>query len=217
KIIAASLLFLISPCMPQSAMIFSILSKYPLIYTLIIFIYIFFVGIFSSFFLNKVIKGETGDLFIEIPPYHKPVFKNLVFKLKIRIKEFIKDAVPFVIGGVFLINLLDIFSILGFVSKIFGSVFSKTFSLPKETATIVMLGFLKKDVAITLLTPFNLSLKDIMVSCFFLVTYMPCLASIFVLLRELGKRITSYVILFNLIISTIFTFIFSIILGFIIK
>ncbi len=212
KMIAASLMFLISPCMPQTAMIFSILSKYPLIYTIIVLLYIFFVGIIASFFLNKVIKGEANDLFMEIPSYHKPVFKNLIFKLKIRTREFLLDAIPFVIGGIFLINLLDIFSVLNFISKFFGPIFSKVFSLPVETSTIVMLGFLKKDVAITLLTPFNLSLKDLMVSCFFLVAYMPCLASIFVLFRELGKKITFYVLGFNLLVAMIFTFLFSLIL-----
>ncbi len=215
KIIAASLLFLISPCMPQSAMIFSILSKYPVTYTLIIFAYIFLVGIVASFILNKILKGDSTDLFIEIPPYHKPILKNLIFKLKIRIKEFIIDAVPFVIGGIFLINLLDILGVLALISKIFAPILSKIFSLPEQTSTIVMLGFLKKDVAISLLAPFDLSLKDLMVSCFFLVIYMPCLASIFVLLRELGKKITLYVISFNLIVAAIFTFIFSLILNFI--
>lgn len=213
KIIAAALLFLISPCMPQSAMIISILSKYPLIYTLIIFTYIFSTGVIASFFLNKIMKGEGNDLFIEIPPYHKPVLKSLLFKLKIRIKEFIKDAVPLVIGGIFLVNILDIFSVLKFISELFGPLFSKLFSLPSEISSLIFLGFLKKDVAITLLAPFNLSLKGLMVSSFFLVTYMPCLASIFVLLKELGNKITFYVIGFNLLATIIFTFIFSIILN----
>ncbi len=209
KIIAASLLFLISPCMPQSAMIFAILSKYPLIYTVIVFVYIFLVGILASYVLNKILKGSSNDLFIEIPPYHKPVFKNLVFKIRLRITQFLLDAVPFVMGGILIINILDIFSILDLLSKISAPFLSKIFSLPAQTSSIVMLGFLKKDVAITLLTPFNLSLKEIMVSCFFLVTYMPCLASIFVLLKELGKKLTFYVIIFNLLISLVFTFIFS--------
>ncbi|MEW6012520.1 MAG: FeoB small GTPase domain-containing protein [Elusimicrobiota bacterium] len=209
KIIAASLLFLISPCMPQSAMIIAILSKYPLIYTGIVFVYIFFVGISASYVLNRMLKGTADDLFIEIPPYHKPVFKNLVFKMRLRITQFLLDAVPFVMGGIFVINILDMFSILDLLSKFFAPVLNKIFSLPAQTSSIVMLGFLKKDVAITLLAPFNLSLKEIMVSCFFLVTYMPCLASIFVLLKELGKKITFYVIFFNLLISLIFTFIFS--------
>lgn len=212
KIIAASLLFLIAPCIPQSAMIFAILSKYNFIYTIAIFIYIFLVGIFASFLLNKILKGFANDLFIEIPPYHKPVLKNLIFKMKIRIRDFIVDAVPFVIGGIFLINILDIYSVLDFITKIFGPIFSKLFQLPKETSYLVILGFLKKDVAITLLTPFNLPLKAIMVSSFFLATYLPCLASIFVITKELGKKNAFYVIFFNFILSFIFTIILSLIL-----
>lgn len=213
KIIAASLLFLISPCMPQTAMIFSVLSKYNFFYTIILFSYIFLVGIIASFILNKILKGSSNDLFIEVPPYHIPIFKNIFFKLGLRIKDFIIDAVPFVVAGIFLINILDILNFLDFLSNLFAPIFSKIFKLPSQTASLFMVGFLKKDVAITLLIPFNLNLKDIMISSFFLVTYMPCLASIFVLLRELGKKTTLYVIIFNLIISLIFTSIFYFVLN----
>lgn len=212
KIIASSLLFLISPCMPQSAMILSILSKYELFYTFILFSYIFLVAIISSFFLNKVLKGTSNDLFIEVPPYHVPVLRNVVFKLALRIKYFIYDAVPFVVGGIFLINLLDVLNLMKFLSEFFEPVLSGIFKLPSKTSSLFMLGFLKKDVAISLLVPFNLGLKDLMVSCFFLVTYMPCLASILVLSKEIGIKNTFYVILFNLLISLFFTMLFYFVL-----
>ncbi|MCX7905559.1 MAG: ferrous iron transporter B [Elusimicrobiales bacterium] len=215
KIIAASLLFLISPCVPQTAMIFSLFAKYPFIYMFLLFAYIVLVGIIASFVLNRILKGDSSDLFIEIPPYHMPVFKNIFLKIKVRITQFILEAVPLVIFGIFIINILSILNIVDFLSKIFSKL-SIIFSLPSKTASIFMIGFLKKDVAISLLIPFNLSLKEILVSSFFLVTYLPCLASIFVLLKELGKKTTIFVIFFNLFISLFFTKIFWIILSFII-
>jgi len=214
KIIAASLMFLISPCIPQTAMIFSILSKYPIIYTFLFFLYLFIVGILASFLLNKFIKGSSSDLFVEIPPYHIPLLKNMLFKLKIRIIEFLKDAVPAVIAGILFINVLDILNILEKISNFFAPFFKNIFSLPPEISSIMAVGFLKKDVAITLLTPFNLPLKEIMVSSFFLVTYLPCLASILVLRKELGNKNSFYVMGFNFIISLVFTFIFSLLLNF---
>ncbi|MCX7641243.1 MAG: ferrous iron transporter B [Elusimicrobiales bacterium] len=215
KIIAASLLFLISPCIPQTAMIFSLLAKYHFIYTFLLFAYIVLVGLIASFVLNKILRGDSSDLFIEIPSYHIPVLKNIFLKLKIRIIQFILEAVPFVIFGIFIINILSILNIIDFLSKIF-SVLANIFNLPSKTSSVFMVGFLKKDVAISLLIPFNLSLKEILVSSFFLVTYLPCLASIFVLLKELGKRMTLYIIFFNLLMSLFFTKIFWIMLSFII-
>lgn len=212
KIIASSLMFLISPCMPQSAMIIAILSNYPLVYTLIVFGYIFLVGIISSFILNKMLKGSGDDLFIEIPSYHRPQIRSIFLKTKIRIKEFILDAVPFVIGGVFVINIFDIIGIIDKLSALFAPIFTNLFNLPENLSAVVALGFLKKDVAITLLTPFNLSLIETMISCIFLVTYMPCLASIIVFLKEFGKKIAFYVIVFNLLISIVFTTIFSLVI-----
>ncbi|MGC8867707.1 MAG: FeoB small GTPase domain-containing protein, partial [Elusimicrobiales bacterium] len=76
KLIAASLMFLISPCIPQTAMIVSVLSRYPWVFTFFFFAYVFFVGVIASYLLNRIIGGVSNDLFIEIPPYHKPTVKN---------------------------------------------------------------------------------------------------------------------------------------------
>lgn len=215
KIIAASLMFLISPCVPQTAMIISVMSQYPSVYTFFIFFYLFGVGFIASYLLNKILKGTADDLFMEIPPYHKPNIKNLYFKLKIRIKEFLIDAIPFIIGGIFFINLIDVLGIFSYMTRLLGPFFSYVLNLPSETSAVFVLGFLKKDVSISLLMPFNLSAKDTIVMSFVLVTYLPCLASIFVLIKELGKRVTFYVILFNIFISLFFATILSFMLNFI--
>ena len=212
KIIAGSLMFLVAPCIPQTAMIISVLSKYDLAYTFIFFAYLFSVGILASFLLNKIVKGISSDLFVEVPPYHIPVLKNMFFKLKLRIFEFLKDAVPAIVGGIFFINILDILNILEKISNFFAPFFKNIFLLPPEISSIMAVGFLKKDVSITLLTPFNLGLKEILVSSFFLVTYLPCLASILILRKEIGTLTMSYVLAFNFTISLFFTFIFSSIL-----
>lgn len=215
KIIAASLLFLMTPCMPQTAMIFSLLGKYPIVYTFLFFGFIFLVGFLSGVLLSKVVKGQDSELFIEIPSYQLPKFSIFIFKLKLRLKEFLKDAVPLIIAGIFLINILDMFNFLDKISSFFAPFFSKLLGLPGEMASVVALGFLKKDVAITFLFPFNLTLRQIMVSSAFLVMYLPCIASIFVLWREIGKKNTIFVILFNLLMAILFSAIFNIFLSFV--
>ncbi len=217
KILASSLMFLIAPCIPQTAVIISVLSKYSSFFSLIFFAYVFSTAIFASYILNKLIKGSSNELFMEIPPYHRPSFRNIVLKTKIRVFEFLKDAVPFVTGGIFFINIFYITGVFDFLSNKAGYFFSKFFSVPIQTVSVIFFGFLKKDVSITLLMPFKLTIKQFMVLSFFLVTYMPCLASIFVLFRELGKKITFYVIVFNFFISFVFTVLFSFILSFFVQ
>ena len=60
--------------------------------------------------------------------------------------------------------------------------------LPKESASAILLGFLRKDVSIGLLIPFALTAKQMVVACIFMAMYMPCTASFFVLLREGGIK-----------------------------
>ncbi|MEW5951994.1 MAG: ferrous iron transporter B [Elusimicrobia bacterium] len=214
KIIAASLLFLFSPCMPQTAMIFSILSPFPIKYTFLVFGYLFILGMSAGFILNKIIKQETPELFMEIPPYQIPSFKMLIFKLKIRLKEFIKDAVPMIIFGVALINILDISGSIEKITSFFSPVFSRLLNLPGEMGALMAIGFLKKDVSIAMLAPFNLTASQLVTASVFLVSYMPCAASLFVLRKELGIKNFFAAVSFNFIISLFFTWLLSAILNF---
>lgn len=212
KIIAASLLFLFSPCMPQTAMIFSLLSPYPLKYTFLVFGYLFIMGLTGGFLLNRIIKQETPELFVEIPPYQFPRPSLLGFKLWLRTKEFIYDAVPMIIFGIFLINLLDLSGALSAISAFFSPVFSTLLGLPGEMGAVMVLGFLKKDVSIAMLAPFSLSPERIAVASVFLVSYMPCAASLFVLRKELGITASAIAAGFNFILALIFSSLLSAIL-----
>ena len=89
KFIAAVLVLMIAPCMPQTAMIISLVSPYGIKYVFLIFLIIFLNAIFISFLLNNfIMKGEIPELFLEIPPYRMIHLKTLTKKVYIRIKEF---------------------------------------------------------------------------------------------------------------------------------
>ncbi len=209
KIIAASLLFLMSPCMPQTAMIFSILSPYPIKFTFLVFIYLFIIGFIAGRILNRFIKQETSEIFMEIPSYQIPNFKLLLFKVKIRIKEFIYDAVPMIFLGVAAINILDIAGMLDKISSFFAPFFSSVLNLPGEMGSVIVLGFLKKDVSIAMLAPFNLNPLQIVTASVFLVSYMPCAASLLTMRKELGLKITLYTAAFNFALSLFFSFLLA--------
>ena len=205
KIIASSLLFLMAPCMPQSAMIFSILSPYPVFYTLLVFGYIFFIGLVAGLLLNRLIKQETPELFIEIPSYQTPNPRLLFFKLRLRLRAFLIDAVPLIMLGILAINLLDIFGVLSSISSFFSPFFTKVLRLPGEMGSVIILGFLKKDVSISMLAPFHLAPAQLAVASVFLAVYLPCVASLFLMIKELGAKSSFYVAAFNLAAAVLFS------------
>jgi ferrous iron transport protein B len=188
KIIAIALILMSAPCMPQTAMIVSIITPYGGNYLILIFGLLFIVAVITSFILNKLLKGETPELLIEIPPYRVPQLSILFKKVWLRLSSFILVAVPLIILGIFLISILDLLGAFSFASRTLGRPLTFILGLPPETIFVIVTGFLRKDISIALLSPFHLTPEQLVVACIFLVLYLPCASTFFVMARELGWR-----------------------------
>ena len=188
KIIAMALILMSAPCMPQTAMIVSIVTPFGGNYLILIFGVLFFVAITTSLLLNKLLKGETPELLCEIPPYRIPKLSILLKKVWLRLSSFITSAIPLIILGIFLIGILDVLGVIGFASRILGAPLLFILGLPPETFFAIVTGFLRKDVSIALLPPYHLSPKSLVIACIFLVLYLPCISTFFVMTKELGVR-----------------------------
>ncbi|MCM2267274.1 MAG: fused ferrous iron transport protein A/B [Elusimicrobiales bacterium] len=204
RVIATALTLALAPCMPQTAMIFSLLSPYPLKYTLAVFAAIAAAGIAASLLLSRLLKGETPELFLEIPPYQAPCCRVMGKKLYFRVKDFLLEAVPMIVAGVGVIALLDLSGVLAGVAAFFKPAVTGLLGLPGETVSVMVLGFLRKDVSIAMLTPFALSPGSIVVASVFLSLYLPCLGSFLVTVRELGPRDAARVFAVNFLAALLF-------------
>jgi ferrous iron transport protein B len=67
-------------------------------------------------------------------------------------------------------------------------VLSGLWGLPKETISAMLIGFLRKDVAVGMLGPLGLTNGQLVVACTVLAVYFPCMATFIVMVRELGLR-----------------------------
>jgi len=212
KFLTAVLLLMIAPCMPQTSMILALSVKYGIKYAVFIFLVLFFVSVVTSFILNKFLKGETTELFVEIPPYRMIDLSLLLKKLYIRMKEFFADAVPLIILGIFIINILDVLGVVKIISETIGTPLSFLLNLPKEISIVLFSGFLRKDVSISLLSPFDLTAKQFVVASIFLVLYLPCLSTFFTLVKEQGIKNGLKILVLMLFIAFLISFIVNLIL-----
>lgn len=204
KLIATFLILMIAPCMPQTAMIISILARYGIGYILLVFGIIVLVGLTSGYFFNKILRGDVPELFIEIPPLRKIRLNLFVKKMWLRMKGFIYDAIPLIMLGILLINILEVIGVVDFISKNFGHVITNIIGLPRELVSVIIFGFLRKDISISLLAPYHLTAMQLVVSSIFLTLYLPCVSTFFIIARELGVK--------NALKISVFTFSFSLIL-----
>jgi len=188
KILTTALILMCAPCLPQSAMIFSMGMHYGPGTVIAIFCILVVLAISMNILLNKIIKGEIPEMFMEIPSYRIPSVTLLVRKLWARMVEYAFEVLPMIVIGVLIIHFLDAWGALNFLSETVGKPFAWALGLPREIASVLLLGFLRKDVSIALLAPFNLSGTKFVVAAIFMVLYIPCIASFFTLVRELGVK-----------------------------
>lgn len=188
RFIASTLISIGIPCVPLQAMIFGNLGKYGGFYVLGVYLVLFAVLIFTATLLQRLVKGYSPELLIEIPPYRFPPFKIVLEKLFFRIRSFLWDAVPVVLVGVFLINLLLYFRLFDLIASFTSPIVEGLFGLPPKAVYGLIIGFFRKEVAVGMLMPLSLSTKQLFIATTLLSISFPCIATFVVLLKELGVR-----------------------------
>lgn len=188
RFIAATLMAIAVPCMAQIAMIMGLVGNYGAMALAQVFGTLFIVWVILGLLQNALVKGESPEIFVEIPPYRMPYMKVLFEKVWMRVKWFIKEAVPFVMVGVLAVNLLYALGVIEFLGKLAAPVITGIMGLPEETVAALVVGFLRKDVAVGMLAPLGLSVKQLVIASVVLTMYFPCVATFTVLIKELGVK-----------------------------
>ncbi len=188
RFIAATLMAIAVPCMAQIAMIFGLVGSYGVGAIVTVFGTLLMVWILLGLILNKIMKGESPEIFVEIPSYRFPYIPGLLKKVWMRVFWFIKEAVPFVIIGVLVVNILYYSGIIQFFGNLAAPIVKGVFGLPQDAIGALIVGFLRKDVAVGMLIPLELSRSQMIIASVVLTMYFPCIATFTVMIKELGIK-----------------------------
>lgn len=90
--------------------------------------------------------------------------------------------------GVLLVNLLYISGAMNLISNFLAPFFNTVLGLPASTAGPIILGLLRKDVAVGMLLPLKLTSQEMVISVVMLSMTFPCIATFIVLFKELGFK-----------------------------
>ncbi len=188
RFIVSTLISIGIPCVPLQAMIFGILGKYSGFYVGGVYLVLFSIWLILGLILNRVLKGYSPEFIMEIPPYRLPPLGMLLRKLFFRVKGFLIEAIPVVLLGVLAVNLLLYSHTLDLVTGIFAPVMKGLFGLPQEAIIALTIGFIRKDVAVGMLVPLGLTVKQLFIATTLLAISFPCVATFMVLWKELGFK-----------------------------
>ncbi|MBA7485268.1 Fe(2+) transporter FeoB [subsurface metagenome] len=186
RFIAATLISVAVPCAALQAMVFGLVGERGGQYVAIVYGTLFIVWIALGFILNRLVKGFSPELLIEIPPYRLPSWRTVLLKLGMRIRGFLKEAIPIILAAVLVINILYVLGVFDAIANFTAPVVTGLLGLPKEAVVALVIGFLRKDIAVGMLAPLALTSGQLVVGSVVLAMFFPCMATFVVLLRELG-------------------------------
>jgi ferrous iron transport protein B len=188
RFIAATLISVGVPCVSIQAMLSATLGKFGLIYIAAVYCILLCVWLILGRILQLTLKGYSPELIIEIPPYRVPSMKALSSKLWFRVKEFLLEATPLVLGGILLVNLLERLGVMHKVAQAISPVFEGVLGLPAAAAIPVVMGLFRKDIAMGLLIPLGLTPHQTLIAVVVLAMTFPCIATFVVMWKELGGK-----------------------------
>jgi len=186
RFIAATLISIAIPCAALQAMILGLVGHYGGQYVAMVYGTLFIVWIILGFILNQVVRGFSPELLIEIPPYRLPPWRTVLQKLWMRVYGFLVEAIPIILAAVLVINILYALGIFHALANLTAPVVTGLLGLPKEAVVALVIGFLRKDVALGMLAPLALTAEQLVIGSVVLAMFFPCIATFVVLVRELG-------------------------------
>ena len=135
-----------------------------------------------------------------MPPYRVPTFKNVLNKAWFRMREFVVEAWPLLIAGSAVLAILNYFDLAYFINWLVRP-FTWVMGLPSAVGVPLIFGVLRKELSLVMLSQalgtvnFDSALTStqMIVYATFVMFYLPCLATLAVLKRELGTRAMSVI------------------------
>lgn len=186
RFIAATLISIAVPCAALQAMIFGLVGARGIGYVAIVYGTLFVVWVILGLILNRAVKGFSPELLIEIPSYRLPPWRTILQKLWFRVYGFLAEAIPIILGAILVVNVLYILGVFKAIANFTAPVVTGLLGLPKEAVTALVIGFLRKDVALGMLAPLALTSEQLVVGSVVLAMLFPCIATFVVMFRELG-------------------------------
>ncbi|MFW6018424.1 MAG: ferrous iron transport protein B [Halapricum sp.] len=180
RFMAMTLLSVFIPCGAQLGVMLSLIPQYTgyiLLYLLVGFF------VFGAM-MNRVVPGETPDIAIDIPPLRRPRPGNIATKLSLRLRGFMTTAIPFVLFGVAVVNVLYLGGAIGWLSGVLEPLLVGWFGVPADTVPALIAGFMRKDLAVAQLSAVSMGSFQLITSVVMVSIYFPCVATFAMLIKE---------------------------------
>jgi ferrous iron transport protein B len=211
RVITTLLLALAVPCSAQLGVLLAMTARISLPAAILFTCMLIGIAFLVGWLAARLHGGETSDFILELPPMRIPQAGNLVMKTVTRLEWYLKEVIPLFVIGTAVLFLLDKLKLLGKISALMEPLVVRWLGLPVETASAFLIGFLRRDYGAVYLLDAStgpdatLTPHQVLVAMVTITLFMPCIATLFMISRELGKKTAAFI--------TVFVFVFAFLVG----
>lgn len=188
KTIATAILQFVIPCSAQMAVIAALLAGAGFAPVLLYIGVMLCVLVAAGTILNKTLRGESQPLLLDLPPLRLPRLSNVLRKTSIRTYHFMKEASGWFFVGALAVSVAQLTGVLQVLVNALKPLVVHWLQLPPEAATAFVMGVVRRDFGAAGLYHMSLSPLQIVVALITITLFVPCIASLIVMMKERGIR-----------------------------
>jgi len=215
RIIAGTLICL-TPCSARTAVIAGAVSKYagwkPAVSIYVITACIAF---FAAWGLNRLLPGRSAGLVMEMFPFRRPSLAKMLRGTWSRFRDFLFVAAPALLAGSLVLGLIYETGLLWIFTAPLAPIVEGWLGLPSVAGLTLIFAVLRKELALQLLVTlavakYGSGVTDLLqfmdkgqIFTYVLVNtlYIPCVATVVVLSKELGWRRALLISAFTILLA----------------
>jgi ferrous iron transport protein B len=210
RFISAALSTLV-PCAARLAVVFGLVAFYlgPGL-ALAIYLFDLFVIAFTAGMLNRFLPDDSPGLILEMPVYRIPTLRTIINKAWWRIREFVVEAWPLLIIGSVALSFLNFINASTYLNMLVRPL-SWVLGLPEQVGVPLIFGVLRKELSLVMLGqalgsmdfPTVMTSVQMITFAVFVVFYVPCLATMLVIRKEIGVKAMWSIVALTTLIATV--------------
>jgi len=190
RLITTFLLALAIPCSAQLGVVLGVLGGISFGAALLWGFCIVVILLIAGWLAGRLVKGRRVPLITELPPMRMPVIGNVLKKTSGRLKWYLVEVIPIFLLGTFIMFMLERLGALPWIIEAGKPLVTGWLGLPPEASAAFVMGFLRRDFGATGLFALGsqLSALQAVVGMLTLTLFVPCIASVMMIVKEQGLR-----------------------------
>jgi ferrous iron transport protein B len=212
--VITSLLIPFIPCSARTMIILALVGFYlgP-VWALAFYLFNMLIVAVLGRMMSWFYKDPSPGLILEIPALKAPSLPNILRLTFFQLRSFVQFAWPILIIGSVVLGALQFFHFDQLVNMLLSPIVHGILGLPKDLGVTLIFGFLRKELSLIMMlqalsVPYHellsiITREQLIVFVVFMSYFVPCLSTIAILWKEIGRKEALLSVLLNTSVALI--------------